>query len=243
MGPGRRFRTPRVGLRVERLQDRPAGLLWIPAGPFREVPDLKAIRMFIVVAVGLGLLPLAVESRVKDTPHRITGTNGIAVPNEEVCRPCHTPHNASTEIGFLWNHALSNGGWTLYADADSASVFSSSSRLCLSCHDGTVAIDSYGGVTGSVFMSGNDNLGTNLTNMHPIGVSYPTSARYNQPDAQGHIVDSIETPTGQYAELEDGRIQCASCHLAHGSRAAYGMFLRVDNTGSKLCMTCHVGPG
>jgi predicted CXXCH cytochrome family protein len=204
---------------------------------------LKSLKMFIVVAVGLGLLPLAVESRVKDTPHRITGTNGVAVPNQEVCRPCHTPHNASTEIGFLWNHALSGGGWTLFADADANSVFSSSSRLCLSCHDGTVAIDSYGGVTGTSFMSGDENLGTNLTNSHPIGVTYPTTGtRYNLA-LNGRISDSIETPPGQYATLENGRIQCSSCHRAHSSNAAYGMFLRVDNTESKLCMTCHVSPG
>ncbi|MCA8960628.1 MAG: hypothetical protein KDC38_08955, partial [Planctomycetes bacterium] len=52
-----------------------------------------------------------------------------------------------------------------------------------------------------------------------------------------------ETPAGSSAHLEDGRVQCVSCHFAHGSRAAYGMFLRVDNTGSALCMTCHLAPG
>ena len=110
-----------------------------------------------------------------------------------------------------------------------------------------MAIDSYGGMTGTVFMgtiSPRKNLGTNLTNTHPIGVLYPTSTRYNQPDAvTGNIVDPVETPAGQSAHLEDGRVQCTSCHYAHGSRAAYGMFLRVDNTGSALCMTCHIGPG
>lgn len=206
---------------------------------------MRLTRSIIWIGLCAALvLPLALQSRVKDTPHKLTGTNGVAVPNQEVCRPCHTPHNASTEVGYLWNHQLSTATWTLFDDADPASVNSSSSRLCLSCHDGTVAIDSYGGLNGTVFLSGKKNLGTNLTTTHPIGVAYPTNAnQYNQPDATGAIRDAVETPAGQSAGLEDGKIQCASCHFAHGSRAAYGMFLRVDNTGSALCMTCHRAPG
>ncbi len=196
---------------------------------------------FAVVGV---LLPVVLHSRVKDTPHKLTGVGGVVVANQEICRPCHTPHNASTVVGYLWNHDLSAGGWTLHTGADSASVLNSTSRLCLSCHDGTVAIDSYGGLTGTVFLSGTRNLGSDLTTSHPIGVDYPTDpSAYNQPDANGDVIDTIETPAGQSAHIEDGKVQCGSCHFAHGSNAPFGMFLRVDNTGSRLCMTCHVSPG
>jgi predicted CXXCH cytochrome family protein len=207
--------------------------------------DFMRYLMWVVATIALVLLfyfGMAMAA-VKDTPHRLDGTNGVAVPNQEVCRPCHTPHNASTEVGYLWNHELSQASWTLHEDADQESVLSSSSRLCLSCHDGTVAIDSYGGLSGFNYMAPTDkrNLGVDLSNDHPIGVSYPTDAQnYNQPNASGHIVDSVETPTGQHATLEDGMVQCSSCHMAHGSNADYGMFLRVDNTGSRLCMTCHI---
>ena len=204
---------------------------------------LKSIAL-VVAVVAVASLPLTLLSRVKDTPHNLHGKNGIAVENQEVCRPCHAPHNASAEIGFLWNHALSDAAWTLHDDADPASVMNGTSRLCLSCHDGTVALDSYGGLTGTNFIDGDDNLGTDLTTSHPIGVDYPTNAfSYNQPDAEGNIVDPDETPDGSSAHLEDGKVQCVSCHFAHGSRAPYGMFLRVDNTGSALCMTCHRTPG
>ncbi len=208
---------------------------------------MRLFKLLTVASVAIALIALSqvgVESRVKDTPHNLHGTNGIAVPNEEVCRPCHTPHNASVEIGYLWNHELSTATWTVHEDADSASIMSSTSRLCLSCHDGTVALDSYGGATGSVFIDGRKNLGTDLTDDHPIGVDYPDdSFAYNQPDADGNVVDPEETPEGQSAHLEDGKVQCSSCHFAHGSRAPYGQFLRVDNTGSALCMTCHRSPG
>ena len=204
---------------------------------------MKKTAIFVLLALAVAL-PLTLESRVKDTPHNLHGTNGVVVANQEVCRPCHTPHNSDTSVGYLWNHELSAGGWTLHTGADAASVLNSSSRLCLSCHDGTVAIDSFGGLTGTVFLTGSKNVGTDLTNDHPIGVDYPANAaQYNQHDGDGNVVDPVETPAGQSAHLEDNKVQCGSCHFAHGSNAPFGMFLRVDNTGSALCMTCHIAPG
>ncbi len=206
---------------------------------------MKVFKLTVVLALGLGLLavPVALQSRIKDTPHKLTGTHGITVTHDEVCRPCHTAHNANTAVGYIWNHQLSTATWTIN-EGDATEVMNSNSRLCLSCHDGTVALDSYGGLAGTVFLTGSRNFGTNLSNQHPIGIDYPTTTQYNQPDpVTGKIIDPIETPTGQAAVLEDGKVQCGSCHYAHGSRATYGMFLRVDNTGSKLCMTCHIGPG
>jgi predicted CXXCH cytochrome family protein len=205
--------------------------------------SLKAI---LVLGLGLAIVPVAV-SRVKDTPHKLDGTNGVTVAHNEVCRPCHTPHNAIKGVEPIWNHTLSTATWTIDDDADLTSINSSSSRLCLSCHDGTVALDSYGGAKGNVFINngvvGGKNLGTDLTTSHPIGVVYNKDNHgFNLPDANGAIVDKL-TPAGQSAQLEDGKVQCGSCHYAHGSRAPYGMFLRVDNTGSQLCMTCHTGPG
>lgn len=204
---------------------------------------MKIFRILLAIGLAMAVLPMVGYSRIKDTPHKLTGTHGITVTHDEVCRPCHTPHHGNTETGYIWNHTLSTATWTLFEGADAASVMSSSSRLCLSCHDGTVALDSYGGATGSVMITGNALLGTDLSGTHPIGVIYPTGTRFNQPDGTGAIKDPVETPTGQSAVLEDGKVQCGSCHFAHGSRATYGMFLRVDNTGSKLCMTCHIGPG
>jgi len=205
---------------------------------------LRIIGLLTACALVVLCVPVAVFSRVKDTPHYLHGKNGVVVPHAEVCRPCHTPHNASKEVDYLWNHELTTASWELHEEADPESVMNSSSRLCLSCHDGTVAIDSYGGLNGTVFLTGSKNLGTDLTNSHPIGVDYPDNAfQYNQPDGEGNIVDPDETPPGQSAHLEEGKVQCGSCHYAHGSRAEYGMFLRVDNTGSALCMTCHIAPG
>ena len=198
---------------------------------------MRYVLILSVVATFLFLVS-SVNGRVKDTPHNLN-TAGIAVEHQEVCRPCHTPHSAQKDTP-LWNHELSSATWTLFEKADRQSLLDSGTRLCLSCHDGTVAIDSYGAASGTTFIPDAANLGTDLTTSHPIGVMYPTSGTsFNLADSSGKIIDPIETPTGQYARLKNGTIQCSSCHSAHYSKANYGQFLRVDNTGSKLCMTCH----
>jgi len=93
----------------------------------------------------------------------------------EICKVCHTPHNADSTVGPLWNHELSSATYTLYSsltlDGD-MSPPGRASKLCLSCHDGTVAIDSFNGTTGGSFVSGNALIGTDLSDDHPVGVEW-----------------------------------------------------------------------
>ncbi len=112
----------------------------------------------------------------------------------EICLPCHIPHNATVKDasgndldGPLWNHTLSTATYTLYdaltaptVDASGNPVLTgevdNNSILCLSCHDGTVALDSFGGglgtagpIAGTPGAKGSANLGTDLSDDHPIG--------------------------------------------------------------------------
>src|SRR5512139_3263798 len=78
-------------------------------------------------------------------------------PEYQICQPCHTPHNAdSTAQGApLWNHEVTTASFQPYASPTlDASVGQPSgvTKLCLSCHDGTVAIDSFAGQTGSWYV-------------------------------------------------------------------------------------------
>ncbi len=72
----------------------------------------------------------------------------------EVCVYCHTPHGASGQVDVpLWNRTINTGIYQLY-DQDLASGQTplqpgSSSLTCLSCHDGTIAIDSIINMPGS----------------------------------------------------------------------------------------------
>lgn len=91
------------------------------------------------------------------------------------CAYCHTPHHAKPAVNPLWNHAVTNATFIEYANPTLDGVWDADtgpSRMCLSCHDGTVAVDSHYSMTGSTAITGGANLTTDLSDDHPIGVSY-----------------------------------------------------------------------
>lgn len=159
----------------------------------------------------------------------------------EICIFCHAPHNANPAAP-LWNHALSAGvTYNAYSSTTMAAAPAaptSSSKLCLSCHDGTVAI----GATlsrGLVAMSGVDLLGrltgasaigTNLSDDHPIAFVPVTGPQIVTPPASGEVhLDA------------NGMLQCRSCHDPHNQEAdpVTKKFLVMANSGSELCLACH----
>ncbi len=169
----------------------------------------------------------------------------------EICKPCHTPHFAvgSWPYAPLNNHALTTATYTLFdgssgtAEAD----IDARSRLCMSCHDGTVALDSFGGMTGNNFIPGRARIGTDLRDDHPIGKDaiYPTapSTSFNPQDANHRVVfagrtlrlrDWVDsTGTTQYV------VGCTTCHTVHNT-GNFGHMLRFSNQSSNLCLTCHI---
>jgi predicted CXXCH cytochrome family protein len=116
-----------------------------------------------------------------------------------------------------------------------------SSILCLSCHDGTIALGDVlsrstaiamsGGVT--TIPTGPGRLGTDLSDDHPISFAY-TSTLASQ---RGELVQP-GTLTGPVRLDAAGRLQCTSCHNAHDD--TNGKFLVRNNIASALCTTCHV---
>jgi hypothetical protein len=105
----------------------------------------------------------------------VAGPNGTT----EVCVFCHTPHGASQEgvkiRAPIWNRNLSPAHYQMYDQVWSKSFEAKPndpgrptgySRLCLSCHDGTIALGSLINKPGS---GGFDPEGR-----HPIEMEYPT---------------------------------------------------------------------
>lgn len=166
----------------------------------------------------------------------------------EICKPCHTPHFSNTAVGFLWNHALTDATYTMHEGTGTAIAnVDSRSRMCLGCHDGTVALDSFGGTTGSSTIGPLGNVGTDLTNDHPIGSDaiYPTTAStsYNPQDAN-HRVGTAPTQLRlrswiNPAGTEEFVVGCSTCHTVHNT-GNFGHMLRFSNAGSALCLTCHI---
>ncbi|MBF0310472.1 MAG: cytochrome c3 family protein [Magnetococcales bacterium] len=86
---------------------------------------------------------------------------------EEVCVYCHTPHGANTEIKApLWNRTFKSNTYQTYDAMGTPSLTAAVSQpgvaslTCLSCHDGTVAIDSI------INMPGPGNYNANAKTSH-----------------------------------------------------------------------------
>lgn len=193
-------------------------------------------RMLVVVALGLVLPAAAAAQTISGTSHDLSARGW---GSSELCVFCHTPHNATTAVTAapLWNHGVT--AVTSYGTYTSATLNATVgqpgdiSKLCLSCHDGTVAIDTYGTRTGTNFMTGGALVGTNLSNDHPVGFTYDATLA----TADGGLKDPTTPATIAPARLFAGKMECASCHNAHSDQ--YGKFLRGSNSGSALCLACH----
>ena len=197
------------------------------------------------IFLGVGALALAATLLTSVSATRATagvsGTShdlsGKGWGSDQICIFCHTPHNAGTAAP-LWNHTLTTATFTVYSSQTMNAAPGQPdgySKLCLSCHDGTVAIDSYGTHAGSNNMTGGEALGTNLTNDHPISFTYDAALA----TADGGLVTPASTSqVVPGVPLFGGKMQCSSCHNAHDNTK--GDFLRLSNSGSALCLKCHV---
>lgn len=198
--------------------------------------------VFVAVLAGAAISQDA--SRIVNTPHNLNTVDvwGVVIPQNRICLPCHTPHNAQRdnrgESLVLWNHAITEQTFEMYTTSagHKGGQPEGHSKLCLSCHDGVTAIDSFGGNNGSfnnvrIAPDRPSNLGTDLRNDHPIGVQYPP------PDLTGYHDKS--TFTGVKVVTVNGvdRVECTSCHDPHNN--SLGMFLRQTLSGSALCLECH----
>ncbi len=174
-----------------------------------------------------------------------------ATSETQICVFCHTPHNTNPAAP-LWNHKLSAATYTPYSSltlkAAAPGQPTGTSKLCLSCHDGTVALGGVqnlplghqvpGVVSGlEAFLTGTANLGTDLRNDHPVSFTYDAALA-----AVNTELVSPASLTGKIKPDSTGQLQCSSCHDPHSE--SYPKFLHTDYTdgsgyGSPLCRTCH----
>lgn len=165
----------------------------------------------------------------------------------EICKPCHTPHNAMPDLPRLWNHELTVATYEMHEGSGTAEDnFDTESRLCLSCHDGTVALDSFGGQTGVNFIPGSANLGTDLTDDHPVGSDalYPPDPPPGWWDGafkdEADLPSAIRLATWTDPGGQDFKVVgCGSCHNPH-NRGGYDHLLVMSNAASAVCLGCHI---
>ncbi|NOT02041.1 MAG: hypothetical protein HOP29_15615 [Phycisphaerales bacterium] len=184
------------------------------------------------------------QDRVADTVHNLSagGPGRIRAAGEnQVCVFCHAPHN-TRGVRPLWNRDLPLSNYTIYQsstlDARPGQP-TGASKLCLSCHDGTIALGSVLNRADRIRMTGGDflpagltNLGTDLSDDHPVSFHFTSGLAAS--DRQ------LNDPSSLPEEIRldhDGRLQCTSCHDPH--RNAFGDFLVRSNEFGRLCQSCH----
>jgi predicted CXXCH cytochrome family protein len=176
---------------------------------------------------------------VVNSPHNLNNYPGVSIPGNQVCLPCHTPHNAllAGDGNVLWNHAETEVTFVMYKST--AGQPEGPSKMCLSCHDGVTAIDNYGGTGGTgIVLTGSSAFSDDLSDDHPIGIEYPNlPAEYNP---ESSFAPGINGGTGvRLVEINSvRRVECTSCHNVHNN--GLGDFLHVPIQESYLCLQCHI---
>jgi len=208
-------------------------------------------RILAIMAVAMLMSGATMAGIIDGSAHDLSsGGPGAVYSTDEICVFCHTPHQPTAQTQEpLWNHTLSSeASYGIYTsdtmDALAVEVVGSgtTSVLCMSCHDGTVAVGSMynfpgaaaptitagGGVSAGGMITSSANVGTSLSNDHPVNFTYADSVAADGTD--------LNDPPGT-AVLFSGKVQCASCHDVHDNDN--GAFLIMSNADSALCTDCH----
>ena len=170
----------------------------------------------------------------------------------EICLPCHAPHYTKTLPAPLWNHDLPQQTYITYGrthsptmDAEVNRQPDGISKICLSCHDGIVASETYGrNAHAAAYPFGKDPISTVSGNNHPISFTYDSALAMKERDLYDPStkLSGLTGSTGTISAdmLFSNRMECSSCHDVHNTKAVPGTKLLVkDNAGSALCLTCH----
>ena len=204
-----------------------------------------------VVAQAAGPYPYTNPNKVLKSSHDFSLSSPAAIRSQsatDVCVFCHTPHKAQPGVP-LWNHSLGTGqSYTVYSSSTlqssvSAPTASDSSKLCLSCHDGTVALGDtvnngqipfQGPITADQKVSPDRRsfIGLDLSDDHPVAFIPDTML-----NTQIHV-----PPIGDPVHLDGGgKVQCTSCHNPHQEDidVTERRFLVKVNNQSAICTACH----
>jgi hypothetical protein len=246
-----------------------------------------ALTVFAGSAPGTGLY-----QSIHDLNNGPDGSGpSLAVPGfvpdsqQRLCAFCHTPHQAIiiTDPGAngadtlpLWSHEVSSVNYSPYMSPTftpkggqtmSADPLAGPSRLCMSCHDGITAVDSYYGIMNSHVMiplisplyPGMPVISNNGSTSHPIGFAMtdviPGYPGATHPDnnilalnnASTYLTGNGFTGPTIVSRLAFGALlTCCSCHDVHNTLnkittppGTPNYLILAPQANSDLCFSCH----
>jgi hypothetical protein len=165
----------------------------------------------------------------------------------------------------LWNHDLSavenyTNYWSptlqAYASEAAAPAIDGFSKLCLGCHDGTIALGAVASrqediemeLHASIDASGKlkegtaGHLGEDLSGGHPISFIFNETLKINRHnEGLSELKFPINDPDVKLYPTQGGMgVQCSSCHDPHDNKAAGGWPpLWRKETFDEVCLVCH----
>jgi predicted CXXCH cytochrome family protein len=242
----------------------------------------KTILMLGGLALGAAamLLPYSGKASIIGSKHDFStetnywvggvasGDTAVSHGSTNVCGECHTIHHAQSAANgplFIHSPSANIGSFKTYDQAGSGTfpstlgiTLGSGSLACLSCHDGSVAVNSQtswsGGANGAativdgtpIFINSSAIVtegasGNDLTHMHPIGVNYDAAytALPGQINLEANTFNAPGNPSVG-SVLENHQVECATCHDIHrtiGGSTTSGIYTIAS--GQALCLGCH----
>jgi len=203
-------------------------------------------RVWFVFIFAALLFGGAANTQIATTKHNLSlsGPGPInSTTEQEICVFCHTPHRARTSTGLLWNREDSTATYTQYQSSSLLAIVgqpTGAAKLCLSCHDGTIALGAVvsrqaeipfaGGVR--FLPAGDTRLGTDLSDDHPVSFVYDETLAIQD----GELV-SPSVLTNAVKLDQSGEMQCTACHDPHDD--SLGDFVVLPSSTSELCVSCH----
>lgn len=217
------------------------------------------MKSLLVALLAVGSLSAAT---IVGTKHDLSSTGpGGKTNTTQVCVFCHTPHQAAIAANAvipLWNKTTTvTTGFTMYNQINVPNnslqgtvdaTPTGASMACFTCHDGTQAVGNVlnlpypgtaitytagGNMSATGFITGTPLLGKNLTQDHPISITYQDNLDLGLKGA-ATLVGVKLFPSN----VTGSKVQCASCHNVHD--ATLLPFLRVTAAGSAICTACHL---
>ncbi len=209
------------------------------------VNALRALSLFILLAVSSASGQLAGDQL---GTHDLTpnGVGPVKGSLSNACLYCHAPHGAMSRPAPLWNQKLSMQTYNFYSSTTYHQIavqpgLNSPSKLCLSCHDGTIA-PGQTVVFGLISMSGNMKstsvFGADLKSSHPFSLQTPL---VDIPNLNVKLFGNPGQTADPKVRLINGTIECTTCHEPHFQNIdkTLPLFLVRDGSNSQLCLACH----
>jgi len=209
--------------------------------------DGTALRVAAAALCACWFCAGAWAESIVNTKHNLSATGPgtvRAISEDEICIFCHTPHRARTTAP-LWNRRDSTAPYIPYNSPTlkaQPGQPTGASKLCLSCHDGTIALGelvseaTVKATTGGAFMPpGRSRIGADLRDDHPISFDYLS--------ALGRSAGTLTAPGTWDPRVKldpNSELQCTSCHNPHDNQ--WGNFLAMSNESALLCRQCHSFP-